>query len=97
MKITVLRNQSFMDLALQHTGDVLNAFDIAAANNMAVSDTPVSGTVVTIPETIAVNDDVLNYYAANGIRPATGVQDETVFAEHKGIGTMRIGGTLKID
>ena len=97
MNIIVLSNQSFMDIALQHTGSVYNAFEIAVANGMAVSESPVSGSSITIPDDIAKNDDVLSYFKSNGIRPATGSTDEALILERRGIGWMKISKTFKVD
>ncbi|WP_312395741.1 hypothetical protein [Chryseobacterium sp.] len=97
MTITVLSSQTFMDIAIQHTGSVYNAFAIAVANGMAVSDSPISGSFLSIPESIVRNDDVLTYYKSNGIRPATALADENILVERRGIGWMKVGNTFKLD
>lgn len=97
MTITVLSNQSFMDIAIQHTGNVYNAFSIAAANGMAISESLISGSTILIPDTVSNNEDVLAYFKSNGIRPATGTTDEALVIERRGIGWMKIGDTLKVD
>lgn len=92
MQITALHNQSFLDIAIQHTGSVYNAFAIAAANGCAVSDSPVSGAKYIIPETVQNDNDVLNYYRSKNIQPATGNTEETI-GHHiaGGIGAMEVG------
>ena len=94
MTATLLHNQSLLDFAIQHTGDVLNVFPIAKANSMAVSDQPEAGTVLMIPDDILNDTDILNYYASKEIKPATSAkftasamvaQIGSVFFEAEGI------------
>lgn len=75
MIITVLHNQSLIDLAIQTTGDPANAIFIAQANDMAISDEVEAGAELTIPELI-LNDDIKRYYEANKIQPATALTQE---------------------
>lgn len=96
MEITALHNQSFLDISIQHTGSVFNAFAIAVANGCAVSDSPVVGQKYTIPENVENDNDVLNYYKAKSIQPATAISDVTIIPAGRGIGWMRIGGDFKV-
>ncbi|MEG0310968.1 MAG: hypothetical protein RR604_08720 [Eubacterium sp.] len=94
--ITVLHNQSFQDIAIQKTGNVLNAFSIAVFNGMAVSDQLEPGTDLLLPEEMEIDVDVLNYYASKQLQPATSFRDKKA-VEKRGIGVMRIGGNFKVD
>ena len=38
MTITVLHNQSLLDLALQHTGTIESVFEFAEANTINITD-----------------------------------------------------------
>ena len=38
MKVIVLNNQSLIDVAIQHTGTIENAFKIAVANCLSLTD-----------------------------------------------------------
>lgn len=96
MTIIVLSNQSFMDISIQHTGSVYNAFTIAAANGMSVSESPVSGSSLIIPDAVVKDEDILSYFRSNGIRPATGLTDPELIAEPNGIGWMKITKNLKV-
>lgn len=96
MTIKALSNQSFMDISIQHTGSVYNAFIIAAANGMSVSESPVSGSSVIIPDAAIKDEDILNYFRSNGIKPATGVVDLSIIVDRLGIGWMKIGKTFKV-
>ena len=77
MEITVLHNQSLFDIAIQHTGNVMNAFLIAQANNLSITALLVAGSKLIIPGTVEINNDVKGYYAAKKIQPATGTTEGT--------------------
>lgn len=81
----VLHNQSLIDLAIQHTGNVENCFAIAMENGMAISDFLDAGSEVFIPGTLTVNNDILNYYNSKQIKPATGFVETSSENELEGI------------
>lgn len=94
MLITVLYNQSLLDLAIQHTGAVENCFAIALANGLAVSDDLRAGAVLILPDAMEPDADVLQYFRSRKIMPATALRTlEQDAAESKplGIGYMKIG------
>lgn len=97
MKTTILHNQSILDVALQHTGDVQNSFEIAVSNGIPVSDVLTPGDPVEIPEDIVKNANILNEYKAKKIEPATGLLAEgnNELPPLKGIGYMQIGNNFK--
>lgn len=80
--------QSLLDIAVQTSGGVEAAFDLAAANDVSVSE-PLAGTQL---ETAPVADKmVLERYTARQIRPATELSDEEIeAAPFGGIGYMGI-------
>jgi LysM repeat protein len=91
MIITVLNNQSLLDIAIQYRGTAAAAFEIAAANNLSLTDDLKPGQVLVIPSTLFYNRDIADYYQGKGILPATAVTDN--FMEEltdKGIGEMII-------
>lgn len=93
MEITVLHNQSLLDVAIQHTGSVENCFAIAAANGLAVSDLLSAGSVLVIPGTLKNDNDILNYYTSKKIMPATALtrtDKDFVNQRKRGIGFMQI-------
>lgn len=96
MTTTVLHNQSFLDLAIQHTGSVFNAFAIATANGMSVSETVTPGTEIVLPENLQADNDILNYYQAKNIKPATAFTQTEMIEQHRGIGWMQIEKTFKV-
>ncbi|MCO5229613.1 MAG: hypothetical protein M9958_00515 [Chitinophagales bacterium] len=69
-KVTILNRQSLLDIALQETGIIEAAFDIAIANGLSVTDYA-PGAILMIPNNIVVNEQILKYYKSNKIQPAT--------------------------
>lgn len=78
MIIKVLNNQSFLDIAVQHTGSVINAFPIAVANNMSVSEELIPGTVLQVPESVEYDTEIKDYYQSKGLKPASKIEDEKI-------------------
>ncbi|MDN3621354.1 hypothetical protein QWY81_17940 [Polaribacter undariae] len=70
-KVTVLHNQNLLDVTMQSTGKAENLMKIAAYNNLVPTEPLAPGTVLTIPDTVDTDADIVRYYAANGIQPAT--------------------------
>lgn len=95
MNITVCPNQNFLDIAVQHTGSVLNAFNIALMNGMAVSDVLTVNQVLIIPET--EQNTVLNTYKKDKIEPATSITKLQGIEEKRGIGKMKVASTFRVD
>lgn len=74
MKTTILHHQSLLDLAIQHTGSVENTFDLALQNNRSLTDDLEAGeSIQLIAYGIQQNKDILNYYTAKNIQPATAI------------------------
>nr|DAX76032.1 MAG TPA: hypothetical protein [Caudoviricetes sp.] len=85
--ITVLHNQSLLDLALQHTGTIESVFEFAEANAFNITDDVVAGKTLVLPAEAFSNKDILNYYTAKNLQPATAFtkEDEQVFERLEGI------------
>lgn len=94
-KITVQNNQSLLDVSVQATGSAANYIKIAKANDLVPTAKIAPGTIIEIPEDVEVNDDIVNFYEANGIVPTTEIKTEFE-QEFIGIGEMEIGTTFKI-
>ena len=88
-KIAPTDRQSLLDIAVQTSGGVEAAFDLAAANDVSVSEPLEAGAQL---ETAPVADKmVLERYTARQIRPATELSDEEIeAAPFGGIGYMGI-------
>ena len=87
MEITVLHNQSLLDLALQHTGTIESVFELAEANALNITDDVVAGNTLVLPAEALINKDILAYYTAKNLQPATAFtkEDEQVFERLEGI------------
>nr|DAK82636.1 MAG TPA: hypothetical protein [Caudoviricetes sp.] len=87
MEITVLHNQSLLDLALQHTGTIESVFELAMLNNLSITDDVVAGKTLALPDEAFTNKDILAYYIAKNLQPATAFskEDEQVFERLEGI------------
>ena len=96
--ITILNNQSLFDISIRYTGTIENAFKIAVANGLSLTDELEPGAQLIIPE-VEMNNDVVNYFAGKGIQPATGLtENDLLIAQtvQRGIGYMQIGKTFKV-
>ena len=96
--VTVLHNQSLFDISIRYTGTIENAFKIAVANGLSLTDELGPGAQLIIPE-VEMNNDVVNYFAGKGIQPATGLtENDLLIAQtvQRGIGYMQIGKTFKV-
>lgn len=93
MTITALHNQSLLDLALQHTGTIESVFELAGANALNVTDEVVAGDSLMIPPEVPLNRDILAYYTAKSLQPATSLTqaDWKVFERIEGISIWAIG------
>lgn len=87
MQITVLHNQSLLDLALQHTGTIESVFELAEANSLNITDDVQAGTLLYLGEGLGVRNEILSYYTAKNLQPATAFskEDEQVFERLEGI------------
>ena len=89
MTITVLHNQSLLDLALQHTGTIESIFELAGLNGKSITDDMVAGAPLNVPPLSAGarNKDILAYYMAKNIQPATAFtkEDKQVLERLEGI------------
>ncbi len=67
--VKVLDGQSLFDIALQRCGGIQAVFELADMNGLSITDQLEAGSEMEVPE--ATNREVLSYYTAKGIRPAT--------------------------
>lgn len=87
MIITALHNQSLLDLALQHTGTIESVFEFAEANALNITDDVQAGAPLYLGEELGVRNEILSYYTAKNLQPATAFtkEDEQVFERLEGI------------
>jgi len=73
--LTTYANQSVFDIALQAYGSVAGVFELLKANAGLELDSHIApGTVLQVPGE-PVNQEVVDYYIKNNIKPATGNLD----------------------
>lgn len=98
MEITVLHNQSLFDVAIQHTGNLMNAFAIAQENGLSITAVLASGPALKIPVQVEINKDVQGYYSSKKIQPATAWSGEASEGEQEleGIGYWIIDKNFKV-
>lgn len=97
MTIIVLPNQSLLDVAIQYTGSVENAFNIAFVNGYSVSDYIATGSALIIPDDIKPDKDVLSFYKRNQIAPATDMNVDVIEIKPlEGIGYWEIENNFEI-
>lgn len=94
--ITILHNQSLLDLAVQHTGAVESVFAIAVANGLSLTDDLPAGTEIKLPDSVNKDSDVLNYYSAKRLQPATAVILPPEEERLEGIGYWAISVDFKV-
>lgn len=87
MKVIVLHNQSLFDMALQHSGSIESIFEIILANNLSLTDEVKAGQTLIMPNVISKDNDILSYYTAKKIQPATAftAEDKQVLERQEGI------------
>lgn len=71
MKVIVLNNQSFFDLAIRYCGTALTAFEISKVNAIAVTKDLVPGEEIEIPEELIMNKEIVSYFESRNHQPAT--------------------------
>ena len=87
MTVAALHNQSLLDLALQHTGTIESVFELAKDNALNITDDVQAGTPLYLGEGLGVRNEILGYYTAKNLQPATAFskEDEQVFERLEGI------------
>ncbi|WP_461632734.1 hypothetical protein [Labilibaculum euxinus] len=83
--VRVSRRQSLLDVAIQKSGSVLAAIDLAVKNGLSITDDLMPGESVNLVD--VKNSDIKAYYEAKNIVPATAftADDQLVAAELEGI------------
>ncbi|MXV37668.1 hypothetical protein GO491_03085 [Flavobacteriaceae bacterium Ap0902] len=96
MQIT-LHNQSTLDVMLQHTGSLESIFDVAVVNDLSITDDLVPGQSLEIPTDVVKDSDILNYYTAKQVQPATAINIEFDYTEKlEGISIWAINNDFKV-
>ena len=92
MSKIVKQGQSLLDKAVQLTGSIQNALDLAILNGKSVTDQLVVGE--TISPSKITNKRVVNYYKTIGEPATNATLQEIESLDDLGIGAMAIGSTF---
>lgn len=86
--IVVKNGQNLLDAAILHCGSLEAAFEAAVANDISISDEPITGQAILMPDPI--NKAVVEYFDVNKYLPATN-DTYTAPIVSEGIGFWTIG------
>ncbi|MDR3287049.1 MAG: LysM domain-containing protein [Prevotellaceae bacterium] len=83
MQTTVKNRQTLLDIAVQEMGSAEAVFELAAANNLSITDEPENGQILQIPQSTGeyVPRQIVNYYNVNKIKPATAIENTIIIPE----------------
>lgn len=93
MKIKVKDNQSLLDVAVQTTGSVESAFEIAVKSDVSVTGSLNAGQ--SLDKAGIVNNQVANQFAVKELVPAT-ASTKVIGEQLTGIGYMTIGENFTV-
>ena len=71
MKAIVQTGQTLLDLALRECGSDEGVFPLASRNGLSITDALEPGQVLEVAPEDVVNQEVVDYYKAKNILPAT--------------------------
>ncbi len=77
VEIITSHNQTLLDIALMITGNADDAYELAKANGMEVSDDLVVGTAVRYGGVVS-NKNIVRYYSEHNIVPGTDITGDSV-------------------
>lgn len=85
-------NQTVFDMAIENSGSVDAAYDIAVKNNISISGTPPVNK--TLQKSEITDRKVAEYMDKNKVTPASGSVSE--ITRTRGIGNMAIGENFRV-
>lgn len=71
-EVIAMVNQNLQDLSIETTGTLESIFELALLNGLKITEKPVAGKRYNA-EFAEKENDIVNYYIAKGIKPATGL------------------------
>lgn len=84
-RVKISSRQSLLDVAIQQSGSILVAFELAVKNSLSITDDLIPCESISL---VGVNNaDIKAYYEAKNIVPATALttDDQLIIAELEGI------------
>lgn len=87
-QITVLNNQSLLDIAIRTFGTVEAVLAIAILNGISITQELVPGQVLNLPSIDYGNQEIVNFFDINKKDPATALteEDKAIIEGDSGIG-----------
>lgn len=77
-QITVLHNQSLLDVAIRHCGTAEAVVDIAILNNISITADLIPGQLITLPVKDYGFQEVVNFFSVNKVDPATALSENDI-------------------
>ena len=71
--ITVIENQSLLDIAIEYYGNAIAAIDLAVANNISITDVINAGNTLQQPKIEYKNFEVFQYFNSRKLKIATAI------------------------
>ncbi|MDM1557050.1 hypothetical protein HX126_21070 [Chryseobacterium indologenes] len=97
MEVTVLHNQSLLDIAIQYTGNVGNSVYIAMSNGLSASEQLIPGMVMKIPDDLVIEKTMVDYFKIRQHPPiATKSSNEVQIKPLSGINYWEIESTFEV-
>lgn len=84
--VKILDGQTMIDIAMQELGDASFAVDIAVLNDKKITDDLVSGSEITVPDFDKSYRSLINLFADDANKPASGLTAEEQAEREGGIG-----------
>jgi len=72
ISVTVQDGQTIIDIAIQELGDPGRIFEIAALNNMSITDLLVVGSQITVPDYDQTKKEIVKIFSNQSNKPASG-------------------------
>ncbi len=94
-KVVVIQDQTLFDIAIQEYGSVEGVIQLAVDNDISITEVLSPGMALDI-SVEPIDVDIVSYYKAHGLKPATGRSELDVDCLYKGIGYMIIDQDLEV-
>ena len=72
MQKTLLHNQSLLDFTLHHCGTLNGIVQMAVENNIGIADFLSAGSVLSVPNGISKDEQIVEFYENKKLIPACG-------------------------
>lgn len=76
--VTVLNNQSLLDVAIRHCGTIEAVTDIALLNGISITKELIPGQSLDLPSKDYGSQEVINFFVNNKMDPATALTQENI-------------------